>query len=524
MAAPEAGYDVVIIGGALAGASTAVLLLQAEPRLRVAIVEKSARFGRRVGEATIEVSTYFLTHCLGLSQHLNQFHLTKQGLRFWFANGATTALDECSEIGGRYLARVPAFQVDRAVLDEEVLARARELGAAILRPCQVLKVALMAGARQTITIRSGNRTEELTARWVVDGSGVAAFLARQQGWWRPNKAHPTTAVWSRWRGVKDWDCLELARRFPRWSMACYGIRNTATNHLMGDGWWAWVIPLKGGDVSVGVVFDQRLVVWPDGDSLGQRLKQFLTRHPAGRELLEEAQWQEGDVHWRKNLPYSSTTYAGDGFALVGDAAAFLDPFYSPGMDWITFTAVNAQQLILAQYRGESIESLVAEHNRVFRRSYEYWFEAVYRDKYFYMGDYQLMRLSFLLDLGFYYMGVASQPFKRGMDGLKEPLFTTRPSLPVYHLMRTYNRRFARLAGSRRARGKFGQMNRGTRFMFKGYTFGVGSVQPIAMALLEWFKLELTEGWRTWFTKPEQVSAVEPIEALEAAGEMAGRSV
>ena len=102
---------------------------------------------RRVGEATVELSTYFLTHCLGLSQHLNQSHLAKQGLRFWFANRATTALDECSEIGGRYLARVPAFQVDRAVLDEEVLARAGDLGASMLRPSQVLKVALTAGAQ-----------------------------------------------------------------------------------------------------------------------------------------------------------------------------------------------------------------------------------------------------------------------------------------------------------------------------------------------------------------------------------------
>ena len=31
----------------------------------------------------------------------------------------------------------------------------------------------------------------------------------------------------------------------------------------------------------------------------------------------------------------------DGFVLVGDAAAFMDPFYSPGMDWISFTASAA---------------------------------------------------------------------------------------------------------------------------------------------------------------------------------------
>ena len=40
------------------------------------------------------------------------------------------------------------------------------------------------------------------------------------------------------------------------------IRFTATNHLVGYGWWAWVIPLKGEEVSIGIVFDQRLT---DGD-------------------------------------------------------------------------------------------------------------------------------------------------------------------------------------------------------------------------------------------------------------------
>jgi flavin-dependent dehydrogenase len=47
------------------------------------------------------------------------------------------------------------------------------------------------------------------------------------------------------------------------------------------------------------------------------------------------------VHWRRNLPYFSTTYAGDGFVIVGDAGAFIDPLYSPGMDWIAFTTSRA---------------------------------------------------------------------------------------------------------------------------------------------------------------------------------------
>src|SRR6185436_12232813 len=136
---------------------------------------------------------------------------------------------------------------------------------------------------------------------VVDASGVAALLARQNGWWRANHEHPTSAVWARWRGVKDWDGPELAQKFPAWAKECFGIRGTATNHFVGDGWWAWCIPLKGGDVSIGVVFDQRRVQWPEGNGLAARLKSFLSTHPVAAEIMREAEWTEGDVHCRRNL-------------------------------------------------------------------------------------------------------------------------------------------------------------------------------------------------------------------------------
>jgi len=494
----EHQYDVVILGGALSGAGSAVLLLRQRPDLKVLIVEKSEKFGRRVGEATVEVSTYFLCRVLGLTQHLNESHLVKQGLRFWFHNERTASLGDCSEIGGRYLARVPAFQVDRAVLDEEVLQRAVNLGAKLWRPASVGKVQLNPGGMQTVEVKVENAARKVAARWVVDASGVAALLARQQGWWRPNQEHPTTAVWSRWTGVKDWDGPDLAARFPKWAMACHGIRATATNHFVGDGWWAWCIPLKGGDVSIGVVFDQRLVRWPAEGSPGQRLKDFLMQHPVARELMVDAQWREGDVHWRKNLPYYSTTFAGDGFVLVGDAAAFMDPFYSPGMDWISFTSSSAARLILEERKGQEVAPLVDRHNMDFARSYRRWFEAIYQDKYEYMGEYDLMRLAFLLDLGLYYLGVASQPFKRGAAALTEPLFSTPPSTPFFYLIRAYNRRFARMARARRARHGLGKTNDGRRFMFKGYTFAGTSSMPVVTALVSWALLELREGWRSWF--------------------------
>jgi flavin-dependent dehydrogenase len=532
-------YDVVIAGGALAGAATAILLLREQPGLRILILEKSTVFGRRVGEATVEVSGYFLCRVLRLTQYLNEAHLVKQGMRFWFTNDRTQKLDDCSEIGGKYLSRVAAFQVDRAALDEEVLRRAAELGAEVWRPASVGKITLQPGGRQTVEIKipeirspksdiekadRGMRNAEpplapgarnVSARWFVDASGVAAVLARQEGWLKPNTEHPTTAVWARWTGVKDWDGAELAKKFPEWSQECFGIRATATNHLVGPGWWAWIIPLKGGDVSVGVVFDQRIMSWPEGSSLGQRLKDFLVKHPVGREIMCDAQIRENDVHWRKNLPYCSTTFAGDGFAIVGDAGAFIDPFYSPGMDWVAFSSWSSAQLILAQQRGEDLAPMVAKHNATFARSYTRWFKAIYKDKYEYIGDFELMRVAFQMDLGLYYMGVASQPFKLGTKALSEPVFSTPPSVPFYHFMSFYNRRLASMGRARRRRGVWGRANDCRRMLVNGFTFSPKTAGPIMRATTRWLWLEVTEGWRSWF-EPKQKA--EPTEQGTAAVE------
>jgi 2-polyprenyl-6-methoxyphenol hydroxylase-like FAD-dependent oxidoreductase len=91
-------YDVVVIGGSLSGAATATLLLRKNPGLKLLIVEKSTHFTRRVGEATVEVSAFFLGRILGMTQHLNEAHLVKQGMRFWFTNKEVASLDQASEL------------------------------------------------------------------------------------------------------------------------------------------------------------------------------------------------------------------------------------------------------------------------------------------------------------------------------------------------------------------------------------------------------------------------------------------
>ena len=486
-------YDVVVIGGALSGGATATLLLRQNPGIRVLILEKSAKLSRRVGEATVEVSAYFMCRVLGMTQYLNESHLNKQGLRFWFTNDEVKTLADASELGPLYQVRVPSYQLDRAAFDEEVLRRAGVAGAHIMRPVTVTDVQLSSGKEQTVTFRNGDGTRTVPSRWIVDASGVAALIARKGGWWKSNTEHPTAAAWSRWRGVKDWDSRELAEKYPQWASAVYGTRGTATNHVIGDGWWSWWIPLKGGDVSVGVVFDQRLVDWPqDGEKIGDRLKTFLMKHPVAREILIDAEFDERDVHWRKNLAYYSTTFAGDGFVLVGDAAAFMDPFYSPGMDWISFTTSRAAALIGAQRKGEPMNDLVDRHNRDFARSHRCWFEAVYKDKYEYMGEFDLMSTAFIFDLGLYYLGVASQPFRSGEKALLVPPFSQTGAGPIFRFMRAYNRRFAEIARRRRKRRMLGKTNRAQRCLIPGFTLKSTNPKLFAQGFAKWARIELGE--------------------------------
>ncbi len=494
----ETDYDVMIIGGALSGAATALQIVRERPDLRVVVIERSEKFGRRVGEATVETSGWFLGRHLGLTHYLNEHHIAKQGLRFWFANERVNSIADAAEVGPKYLARLPSYQVDRSTLDQEVLDRAVAAGARLLRPAMVSDIRLEEGGIQRLTVKHDGATHELSARWLVDASGFASMIARQEGWHEPLEAHPTAAAWARWRGIKDWDGRELAGKFPCWFKAQFGTRGTATNHIIGDGWWSWWIPLKGGDVSMGIVFDQRLVTFPPAEGgIPGRIKAFLADHPVAREMMEHAEPVNSDAHWRKNLAYRSTRMAGDGFVMVGDAAGFIDPFYSPGMDWISFSSAMAAKLVLDNFMGQDAVAAAAKHDVTLRLSFNRWFDALYRDKYHYMGEFDLMSLAFRLDLSLYYLGVVDDVFDRGAEALQSPPFSdVNAAFPAW-LMKTYNQRFAAIAARRRRDGCLGRCNDHRRTLIPGFLLGRKEIRKVPPLLWAWLKLELREGWKSW---------------------------
>ncbi|MEP6777445.1 MAG: NAD(P)/FAD-dependent oxidoreductase [Chthoniobacterales bacterium] len=484
-------YDVVIVGGAFSGAATALMLKRKHPAARVLIVEKAAEFDRKVGESTTELSSCYMTRILGLTNYLGHHQLVKQGLRLWFCNRDDQQFDDCVEVGARYQARLPTFQVDRSKLDSHLLALAVEAGCDLRRPAKVSCFEVNDGGGQVISIRSDRGDETIAARWLIDASGRASMVARKLGFFQPNTEHPINSVWARFRGVKDWDSYDWREKFPNYANACRTGRSWATNHLMGHGWWCWIIPLQGGDVSAGIVYDSRIFQLAEGANLSERLRAHLLANPIGREIFSDAQIIEHDVHAFSALPYFSTKVCSDGWAIVGDAAGFIDPLYSPGLDFCSYTSYYVADLVAQNLAGENVQERLRYYNEQCPITYKLWFETLYKDKYYYMGDAELMSAALLLDVGTYFMGLVRPVYANPEAEFLHFPFEGAVGHAFAGMMKFYNRRLVVLAKRRTARGCFGRRNAGWRELYDGFVPDMRVRKLIRKGLFRWGKAELT---------------------------------
>ncbi len=461
-------YDVVILGGAFSGAAAAVLLRRDRPDLSVLVIERQEAFDAKVGEATTEMSGMFLTRRLALWEHLEREHLPKEGLRYWFHNDRVTRHAEASESGAFQRSTVPSFQLRRDVLDEHLLSTAAAEGAELARPARVVDVEL-GDFDHRVTFEREGSPETVGCRWVLDATGRANFLGKRLGLIEKNREHPTAAVWCRWEGVRHID--DVAARGPlKFARGNVSSRRLATNHYMGFGYWVWFIPLGNGETSIGIVFDTRLVPLDRGSRLESAYRAFLQAIPAAAELLPGATMKTEDLRTYSNLAYVTRQYMGNGWALVGDAAAFLDPYYSPGLDHAAFSVEATVEIVKAQIppagseseAAEKIAARIASHNEVFLRSYHRFFRAIYQDKYFYMGEHDLLSASFLIDTAQYYIFVVIPAYRFFGKFQWMPVLGPKPAFVSYHMMRIYNRRFKAIALARRAAGEAGKRNDGRR--------------------------------------------------------------
>ncbi|MEC8653776.1 MAG: tryptophan 7-halogenase [Planctomycetota bacterium] len=319
-------YDLTVLGGGLAGGLLARQLRLQRPDLKVLVLERSQETSYKVGEATVELFSNYLVRRLGLSTYLYEHHLPKNGLRFFFdTDGPGADITKMSEIGSYGLPFHPSFQLDRSSLERELRDGNAARGAEILEGAKVTDLEFGAPHHRVCFEHEG-AARQVTTTWVIDATGRAGLIAKKLGLRVPEKQHRCLASWARLGGVADLDAPEVDQAWR--DRTRNTSRRLSTVHFMHRGRWAWLIPLRGGVTSVGLVGDTRHV--PRDVLSRDGLRETLSRQPACRDLIQDAEWLDFGAYGQ--LAYGTKQWFGDRWAVVGEAGAFSDPFSSPGSE------------------------------------------------------------------------------------------------------------------------------------------------------------------------------------------------
>src|SRR5438270_3173440 len=137
-----------------------------------------------------------------------------------------------------------------------------------------------------------------------------------------------------------------------------GIRRLSTNHLMGEGYWVWIIPLRNDATSVGVVADPRFHPFEEMDTF-EHAMDWLRRHePQLADDVSQHPDEVEDFLRAQDFAHGCTrVFSPDRWCITGIAGVFVDPLYSPGSDFIAQANTMITELVGRDLAGEEIRRL-----------------------------------------------------------------------------------------------------------------------------------------------------------------------
>ncbi|MFC4701782.1 NAD(P)/FAD-dependent oxidoreductase [Glaciecola siphonariae] len=399
--------DIVILGGGLAGMSLALQLRNKNPEFDIVVIEKNTfpvpDTTAKVGESTVEIGSHYFTEVLGLKAHFESKHLKKHGLRCFFGGGAGDYSD-CDELGVSQLFGIPTYQIERGVLENHLYECLVDKGIQILDGSTPGDISLSGDGHQ-ISCSKGDEDIDVQARWIVDAAGRQALLKNKLNL-HASTGHRGNAVFFR---VSDTIIIDEWSEDPQWQQRVSnpGKRWLSTNHLMGPGYWVWIIPLGSGATSFGIVLDDDALA-DSGISCFEDTMQWLRKEqPRCAEALEGTELLDFKVI--NDYSYSSKRiFSADRWALTGEAGVFPDPFYSPGSDFIAINNTFITALIEKDMAGANIQLDAAVYQKISSSFFSNTL-SLYKHQYGGFGDRKMMSIKLVWDYT-YYWGVLTLLF------------------------------------------------------------------------------------------------------------------
>jgi flavin-dependent dehydrogenase len=382
-------YDVAILGGGLAGLTLALQIRGARPETEILVLEKregeAPEAAFKVGESTVEPGAHYFGDIIGMKDHIDEQQLRKFGLRFFCPAEGNGDLSRRVEIGPPFHMPVPSYQLDRGRFENELARRNLDAGIDLRGGSRVHEIKLSEDGEHEVTYAQGEETHAASARWMIDAAGRASLIKRQLDLGR-EVDHDINSVWFRLDGglnVEDFsDDQEWLDRMEK-----PGLRQYSTCHLMGDGYWVWLINLASGPISIGICADPRDHPMEEMNTLEKALD-WLRRHEPQVAAAVDERGPDAVEDFLKVESFSlgaERVFSPQRWCLTGEAGCFVDPLCSPGSDFIAYSNSLISDFVVRDLNGEDVEERIETSNWFYLKAFE-TVMFVYTDSYPLLGN------------------------------------------------------------------------------------------------------------------------------------------
>ncbi|MHC8409158.1 NAD(P)/FAD-dependent oxidoreductase [Pseudomonas sp. Hz4] len=362
--------QVVVIGAGPSGAIAAALLKRKGHDVLMIERQHFPRFS--IGES-------LLSHCLDFVEEAGMLEAVNAA-GFQLKNGAAFAWGEqysAFDFGDTFSNGKPTtFQVQRADFDKLLADQAALQGVDVRYGEAIVSVDFTLPKPQLDVLREDGSQYRVEADFVLDASGYGRVLPRLLDLEAPSDFPVRQAVFTHVEDHIDNPAFEREKIL-------------ITTHPIHRDIWFWTIPFSNGRCSVGVVaaaahFEGRM------ENLDECLRGFIAETPSLAGVLNNAVW---DTPARTIGGYSANvkTLHGPGFALLGNAAEFLDPVFSSGVTIAMRSASMAAGVLHRQLQGERVDwqtefALPLKRGvDTFRCYVEGWYAGTFQDVIYHVG-------------------------------------------------------------------------------------------------------------------------------------------
>lgn len=326
--------DILIIGAGPSGCVAAGYLQKQGAKIKV--IEKNIFPRIVVGESLIpRVMDHFEEAGL-LDDLKKQNFQIKPGARF-IKGDIISIFDFSKKFGTGW---DWTWQIPRADFDHIMTQTLQRKGVDIAFESTVTAIEFNNADSVTTVEKNDGTIEKIKSKFVIDCSGYGRVLPRLLHLDKPSTLNPHSAIFTH---VKDINRPQGTEG----TQISFDVLDTEV--------WLWVIPFSNGNTSVGIVAKTEFIdkLAKSGD-MGEALRNAIQLSDFYVNRFSDTEFIFEPIHL-KNYSAAVSKMYGNGFALTGNSAEFLDPVFSSGVCFATESGILAAKLAWKQINNEPVD-------------------------------------------------------------------------------------------------------------------------------------------------------------------------